>query len=299
MKISIQRTSLVVALSGLLVACGTVPITGRRTLNLVSDGEVLAMSQTQYSNFVGQARSQGALVQSARVNEIARRLITATDAYLVQNNLTDLRSTMQWEVNVVNSKQVNAFCMPGGKIVVYTGLTSLLGNSSQADAELAAVLGHEIAHALARHSSERLSNTMLQQLGGQILGMAVSNKSAMLQTVIGQAYGLGSQVFVALPFGRKQEYEADQMGLVLMALAGYNPNHAITLWQKMAANSGGGTQNDFMSTHPSEANRIREIQAYLPEAMRYYKPVEVATPTKAATPSAKAQSKSRRTTTRR
>lgn len=263
--------------ASLLSSCGTVPITGRRTLNLVSDSEVLSMSQTQYNSFVSQARAQGAVIQNPRVTGIANKLISATNLYLEQNNLSDLKQQMQWEINVVNSSQVNAFCMPGGKIVVYTGLVSLVGNGAQSDAELAAVIGHEIAHALARHSSERLSNTMLQNIGGQILGTAVANKSQTLQMVINQAYGLGAQTFVALPFGRKQEYEADKIGLVLMALAGYHPSAAITLWEKMAKQSG-GVQNEFMSTHPSEANRIKEIQAYMPTALTYYKPSATTAP---------------------
>lgn len=267
-----RYSSLLLTLALVLVglsSCGTVPITGRRTLNLVSDGEVLAMSQSQYASFLGQARSQGAVVSSPRVTQIAKRLITATESYLQSNGMGDLLSTLSWEINVINSNQVNAFCMPGGKIVVYTGLVSLVGNGAVADAELAAVLGHEIAHAIARHSSERLSNTMLQNLGGQLLGMAVGNKSEMLRAAVGQAYSLGTEAFVALPFGRKQEYEADKIGLVLMALAGYEPKHAITLWQKMERSSG-GVQNEFLSTHPSEANRIKAIQEYLPEATKYY-----------------------------
>lgn len=291
------------AVATLLSSCGTVPITGRRTLNLVSDSEVLAMSQSQYSGFVSQARSQGVLTQDARVNEVSRRLISATNVFLRDNNMTDLIEQMSWEVNVVNSDQVNAFCMPGGKIVVYTGLLKLIGQGVGSDAELAAVLGHEIAHALARHSSERLSNAMLQSLGGQLLGAAVGNKSQTLQMVINQAYGLGSNVFVALPFGRKQEYEADKMGMVLMALAGYNPNYAISLWQKMASNSGGGNSNDFLSTHPSEEKRIKEIQAYMPTAMQSFKQVApVSTPpsSKATTKKTSAKKTSmQKTTTRR
>lgn len=268
----------VLLVASLLSSCGTVPITGRRTLNLVSDSEVLSMSQTQYASFVSQARAKGAVTQNQRVTAVASKLISATNLYLDQNNLTDLKQQMQWEVNVVNSPEVNAFCMPGGKIVVYTGLVSLVGNSAQSDAELATVIGHEIAHALARHSSERLSNAMLQNIGGQILGAAVADKSQMLQMVINQAYGLGAQTLVTLPFGRKQEYEADKIGLVLMALAGYHPSSAITLWEKMAKQSG-GVQNEFMSTHPSEANRIKAIQAYIPTALTYYKSSVTTTPT--------------------
>lgn len=255
-------------------SCGTVPITGRSQLSLVSDTEVLTMSQKQYHDFVSTAHRQGIVVRNARVEEVSRRLISAADAFLRQNKLNDLLSTMRWEVNTINNRQVNAFCMPGGKIVVYTGLLRLIGNGSTADAELAAVVGHEIAHALARHSNERLTNAMLRNLGGQVLGSLIGTKSATLQAIIGQAYGIGSEVFVALPFGRKQEYEADKMGLVLMALAGYDPNAAVGLWTKMARSSGGGDRNEFLSTHPSEANRIKEIQAYMPEALKYYRPAQ-------------------------
>lgn len=257
-----------------LYSCGTVPITGRRQLSLVSDSQVLSMSQQQYHDFVSTAHRQGVVVRDARVDEVSRRLISATDAFLRQNNLTDLLSTMRWEVNTINNRQINAFCMPGGKIVVYTGLLRLIGSGATADAELAAVVGHEIAHALARHSNERLSNAMLKNLGGQVLGALIGNQSAAMQAIIGQAYGIGSEVFVALPFGRKQEYEADKMGLVLMALAGYDPNAAVNLWTKMARSSGGGERNEFLSTHPSEVNRIKEIQAYLPEALKYYRPAK-------------------------
>lgn len=256
-----------------LMACGTVPITGRKQFSIVSDSEVLSLSQTQYRSFVRSAHQQGVLVRDARVEEVSRRLIAAADAYLRQNKLHDLLSTMHWEVNTVNSNQVNAFCMPGGKIVVYTGLLRLIGGASGTDAELAAVIGHEIAHALARHSNERLSNAKLRNLGGQILGSIVSKESATLQLIINQAYGLGSEVFVALPFGRKQEYEADKMGMVLMALAGYDPKAAVALWRKMERSSAGKT-NEFLSTHPSEANRIKQIESYLPEAMKYYRPTK-------------------------
>lgn len=265
------------ALGALLLAlggCSTVPITKRKSLNLVSDATILQMSQMQYANFVNQARGKGTIVQNPRVMGIADRLIRATNAYMRENDMASLLSTMSWEVNVVQSKQVNAFCMPGGKIVVYTGIVDLLGRvSPQTDAELAAILGHEIAHALARHSAERLSNAKLQNLGGQILGTVVGIKAPGLSDIFSAAYGLGTQLFVALPFGRKQELEADKMGLVLMALAGYDPRHAITLWQKMG-NHSGGNRNEFLSTHPSEANRIKAIEAYLPTAQQYLRSVQ-------------------------
>ena len=160
--------------------------------------------------------------------------------------------------------------MPGGKIVVYTGLLNLVGNVAHADDELAAVMGHELSHALAKHANERISNQLLLQAGGQILGAAVGVRSQALNSLISQVYGIGAQVGVMLPFGRKQEYEADKMGLVLMAMAGYDPRAAINFWQKMAASKGGQQQNELMSTHPSDENRIKAIEAYLPTALQYY-----------------------------
>lgn len=254
----------------LLTGCGTVPITGRRQLSLVSDGEILAASATQYRQFISQAQLSNNGTYNARVTQIGRRLAAATNSYLQQNGYQSMLSTLNWEFNVVDSKQINAFCMPGGKIVVYTGLLNLVGNGAHADDELAAVMGHELSHALAKHANERISNQMLLQTGGRVLGSVVGGQSQMLGTLINQAYGIGAQVGVMLPFGRKQEYEADKMGLVLMSIAGYNPRYAINFWQKMAASKGGKQQNEMMSTHPSDENRIRAIEAYLPTALKYY-----------------------------
>ncbi len=270
MKINIKHIIATVIVSILLTSCGIVPITGRRKFSMVSDAELLSASQQQYSGFVSKARVGGKLVNNQQVNRVSRALILATNNYLKQKGHQSILRNLRWEVNVVKSPQVNAFCMPGGKIVVYTGLLRLIGNGRNADAELATVLGHEIGHALASHAGERISNQRLMGLGGRVLGSAVGAKSAALQNVVGMAYGLGSKVFVALPFGRKQELEADKMGLVLMALAGYDPHNAVTLWQKMARKSS-GKRNEFLSTHPSEAKRIRKIQKALPEAMKYYR----------------------------
>lgn len=254
----------------LFTACSTVPITGRNQFSLVSDGEILSMSATQYRQFISQAQLSRNSSYNARVNQVGRRLAAATNSYLKENGYTDMLSTLSWEFNVVDSKQVNAFCMPGGKIVVYTGLLNLIGNGAHADDELAAVMGHELSHALARHANERISNQMLLQAGGQILGAAVGSRSATLGALINQTYGIGAQVGVMLPFGRKQEYEADKMGLVLMAIAGYDPRYAVNFWQKMSSSKGGQQVSELMSTHPSDENRIRAINEYLPTALKYY-----------------------------
>lgn len=258
---------------GLLIfnSCGTVPITGRRQLNLVSDGEILAASATQYRQFISKSQLSHNSTYNNKVTQVGRRLAAATNIYLKQNGYESMLSTLSWEFNVVDSKQVNAFCMPGGKIVVYTGLLNLVGNGSHSDDELAAVMGHELSHALAKHANERISNQMLMQAGGQLLGATVDSRSGMLSGILNQAYGLGAQVGVLLPFGRKQEYEADKMGLVLMAIAGYDPRYAVNFWLKMAQSKGGGQQSELLSTHPSDANRIKAIEAYLPTALQYYK----------------------------
>lgn len=259
-----------------LYACSTVPITGRSSLNLVSDEELLQQSRQQYSSFVAKSRQEGVLVQDARITRITQNLINATQSYLTSNNHTDLWRQMHWELNVVRSSEINAFCMPGGKIVVYTGLAQMIGSGAGADAELAAVIGHEIAHAIARHANERVSRAQLTNMGGSILSSVLganstSQKGAMMGAVVGTLYGLGTEVAVSLPFNRSQELEADKMGMVLMAIAGYNPEYAISLWQKMARNSG-GSNNSFLSTHPSEEKRIEEIRKYMPTAMSYYRP---------------------------
>ena len=271
MKI-ISRSITALACSALLLlsSCGSVPITGRRQLNLVSDGEILSASATQYKQFISQSQLSSNTTYNAKVTQVGRRLAAATNAYLKQNGYESMLSSLSWEFNVVDSKQVNAFCMPGGKIVVYTGLLNLVGNGPHSDDELAAVMGHELSHALAKHANERISNQLLLQAGGQILGAAVNTRSQLLGGLINQAYGLGAQVGVMLPFGRKQEYEADKMGLVLMAMAGYDPRYAVNFWQKMSASKGGAQQNELLSTHPSDANRIKEIQAYLPNALKCY-----------------------------
>ena len=268
--ISRSITALTCSALLLLSSCGSVPITGRRQLNLVSDGEILSASATQYKQFISQSQLSSNTTYNAKVTQVGRRLAAATNAYLKQNGYESMLSSLSWEFNVVDSKQVNAFCMPGGKIVVYTGLLNLVGNGPHSDDELAAVMGHELSHALAKHANERISNQLLLQAGGQILGAAVNTRSQLLGGLINQAYGLGAQVGVMLPFGRKQEYEADKMGLVLMAMAGYDPRYAVNFWQKMSASKGGAQQNELLSTPPSDANRRTEFQASLPNALKYY-----------------------------
>lgn len=248
----------------LLSSCGSVPVTGRNQLLLVSDSEVLASSLTQYSDYMKSAPISSDAKGKAMVTRVGKNIASATEAYLKANGLTNEVQNFSWEFNLVKDKQVNAFCMPGGKIVVYEGLLKLCSS----DDELAVVIGHEVAHAVAKHSNERISQQLLTQYGAQILNQALSEKSTRIQQIGNTVYGLGAQYGVTLPFSRKHESEADYMGLIFMTMAGYNPSTAVTFWQKMSAN-GGASIPEFMSTHPSDATRINDIKKYLPELEKY------------------------------
>ena len=250
----------------LLAGCGVVPITGRQQLNLVSDAEISAASAQQYNQFIRKANVDNRSQQGQQTLRVAQRIAQATDNYLRNNGYDQIAQANQWEFNFVRDRQVNAFCMPGGKIVVYSGL---LQATRPTDDELAAVIAHEVSHAVAKHANERISREMLTQLGGQVLTGMVGSKSAALGGILQQVYPIGSQLLVSLPYGRKQEYEADKIGMVFMAMAGYDPAAAVTLWQKMAQQ--GQKSPEFLSTHPSDQNRIRAIQEFLPEAQQYYR----------------------------
>ena len=259
-------TGLLVSALLLLSSCGSVPVTGRKQMLLVSDSEVLASSLTQYSDYMKTATPSNNTKGNAMVTRVGKKIAAATEAYLTNNSLSSEIKNFSWEFNLVKDNQVNAFCMPGGKIVVYEGLLNLVSS----DDELAVVIGHEVAHAVAKHSNERISQQLVTQYGAQILTKALSNKSASIQQIGNTVYGLGAQYGVTLPFSRKHESEADYMGLIFMTMAGYNPEVAITFWQKMSAN-GGASVPEFMSTHPSDATRISDIKKYLPKLEKYKK----------------------------
>ena len=259
-------TSLLIIALLLLSSCGSVPITGRKQILLVSDQEVLTSSLTQYSEYMKSAPVSSNASGKNMVIRVGKKIAAATEQYLKANGLSAELSNFSWEFNLVKDNQVNAFCMPGGKIVVYEGLLKLVSS----DDELAVVLGHEVAHAVAKHSNERMSQQLMTQYGAQILTQALSNKSAAIQKAGSTIYGLGAQYGLTLPFSRKHESEADYMGLIFMTMAGYDPNVAITFWQKMSA-SGGAKVPEFMSTHPSDATRINDIKKILPELNKYRK----------------------------
>jgi predicted Zn-dependent protease len=183
------------------------------------------------------------------------------------NGYADQIQNFSWEFNLIESKDINAWCMPGGKVAVYTGILPV----TKDDAGLATVMGHEIAHAIAQHSSERASQVALAEIGGGLLGAATGGRSEGTQQIVNQVYGLGAQGFVLLPNSRRQELEADKLGLIFMAMAGYNPSTAVSFWQRMASASEGSQKPpEFLSTHPADATRIAQIQKALPEAQKYY-----------------------------
>ena len=255
--------------AAIMVGCGTtstVPITGRKQNLLVSDGEVLSLSTQQYQQYMKSAKASTNATNTAMVKRVGQNLANAVQAYLSANGLASELANFKWEFNLVQDKQVNAWCMPGGKIVVYEGLLPV----TQDEASLAIVLGHEIAHAVAKHSAERLSNEYKQQYGVSILGSVLQGVGVGegTQQLIALGTSLGSSLWTS-GFSRKQESEADHMGLVFAAMAGYDPNVALTFWQRMAAQGNGG--GGLFSDHPSDAKRIQDIKKWIPEAQKYYK----------------------------
>lgn len=248
------------AASIILSSCGSVALTGRKQLLLVSDQEVYQAGLTQYNEYIASSQLSSDTKNTAVVKNVGQKLAAATEQYLKANGLESELKNFAWEFNLVKDNQVNAFCMPGGKIVVYEGLLTV----AQTEAELAVVIGHEIAHAVAKHSNERMSQQMMAQYGAAILSQALSQKSAAIQQTASTVFGLGAQYGLMLPYSRKHEYEADYMGIVFMELAGYDSTSSLDFWTKMSADGSGGS--DFLSTHPSDTKRIAELKKRIPEA---------------------------------
>lgn len=264
-----KRTAVVLATACLLSACGTtgtVPITGRKQNLLVSDEQVLSLSNQQYQEYMKSAKPSTNAANTAMVRQVGQRLANAVVSYLNAHGLGNEVAQYKWEFNLVQDQNVNAFCMPGGKIVVYEGLLPV----TRDEASLAVVLGHEIAHAVAKHSAERLSNSVRQQYGSQLLGAVLTGSGAStgLQQLSATAFGIGTQLGGAA-YSRKQESEADHLGIVFAAMAGYDPMVAIDFWKRMSAAT--GNSYSLLSDHPSDASRIKNIQGWMAEAWSYYK----------------------------
>lgn len=261
-------------LAGILItlySCSRNAVTGRNQLSLVPESEIQSMALTQYRTFLSQNKvvSSSVSKDAEMVRRVGQRITTAITEYYTSKGQQSILDGYEWEYNLVDSKDVNAWCMPGGKIVVYTGLLPITQN----EAALAVVMGHEVTHALAKHGNERMSQGLIQQFGQMALSVALANKSQETQSIFNTAYGVTSNLAVVLPFSRRDEYEADQFGLNFAALAGYNPQEAITLWERMEKASAGNKPPEFLSTHPAEGNRIERLKKQMPQALKLYKPV--------------------------
>ncbi|AHF15348.1 M48 family metallopeptidase [Niabella soli] len=268
----LKNALFVLAGATLFYGCATNAVTGRSQMKLLPESQLQQMAVTEYQSFLSSNKVVTASSNNRdaeMVNRVGQRIINAVNAYYRQNNLSNDLSGYQWETRLVQSNEANAWCMPGGKIVVYTGLLPITQN----EAALANVLGHEVSHALFGHTNERMSQGMAAQFGTNILDAFAANKTSPgVRQLFGAAVGVGSQVGL-LAFSRKQELEADHYGIIWAAMAGYNPQEAIGLWQRMQAKAGSGSTPEFLSTHPGPEHRIEQLQKFMPEAMKYYRPV--------------------------
>lgn len=251
----------------LVSACATVPLTGRSQLRLLPDSQMMRMSLASYREVLKKSKLSQDKKKVAMVRRVGKRIAGAAGDFMRENHLAHEINNYKWEFNLIkDDKTVNAWCMPGGKIAVYTGLLPI----SRDEAGLAVVMGHEVAHALAKHGNERMSQALLVQMGGVALAVALSEKPAETQALFMAAFGVGTTVGVMLPFSRRHEYEADRIGLTLMAKAGYDPRAAVGLWQRMKKAGKGKRPPKFLSTHPAPDSRIEAIKGFIPEALRHY-----------------------------
>jgi predicted Zn-dependent protease len=259
-----------VAAMAVMVAysCSTVPLSGRNRLSFVNESEMQTAAAQSYTTLLKDPQTKVLNnADAARVKRIGQKIASAVTKYMTANGYAEQIQGFNWEFNLIDSKELNAWCMPGGKVAVYSGILPV----TKDDAGLATVMGHEIAHAVARHSSERASKAAVAQGLGSLLGAATGNSSQATQQLISQVYGVGAQGFYLLPNSRTQELEADHLGLIFMSMAGYNPANAVNFWQRMASASQSGQKPpEFLSTHPADGTRIAQIQKDLPEAQRYF-----------------------------
>lgn len=268
----IKKLISLVVIAAIAVSCSTNAVTGRSQFKLLPESQLQQMAVSEYQSFLSSSKVVPATSNNRdaeMVNRVGQRIVNAVTAFFRQNNMAQDLEGYQWETKLVQSNEANAWCMPGGKIVVYTGLLPITQN----EAALANVMGHEVSHALFGHTNERMSQTIAAQYGGSILDAFMANKSSTaMRGIFSSAVGVGSQLGI-MAFGRKQELEADHYGMIWAAMAGYNPQEAIGLWQRMQAQAGSGGTPEFLSTHPGPERRIEQLQKFLPEAMKYYKPV--------------------------
>ncbi len=266
----IRKITFLFVLAALIISCSKNALTGKKQLTLLPESELQTMATQEYQQFL----SSNKVVATSNnrdaemVKRVGQRIVKAVENYYAEKGMSDKLTGFKWETNLVDDKAVNAWCMPGGKIVVYTGILPVTQN----EAALAAVMGHEVSHALMQHGNQRMSQGLLASVGQVALAVAVANKPQETQNLFLGAYGAGAQVGILLPFSRKHELEADRYGLLFTAMAGYNPQEAIGLWERMEKLSNGQKPPEFLSTHPAEGRRIEQLQKYMPEALQYYKP---------------------------
>ncbi len=262
------RKAIILALiSAVIYACATVPLTGRKQLSLVSNSEIIPMATSQYQEVVKTGPLSTNAQQTALIKNVGVKIQKAVEKYMTEQNLSSELDGFAWEFNLIDDpKTVNAWCMPGGKVAFYTGIMPICKD----EAGIAVVMGHEVAHAIANHGRERMSQGLVQEMGLSTINAAMGQNPTLTNQIFMQAVGLGSQVGM-LKFSRQHESEADKIGLIFMAIAGYDPQEAPRFWERMAANSGGAGQPEWLSTHPSDETRINDLNKAMPEAMKYYK----------------------------
>jgi predicted Zn-dependent protease len=264
-----QKSKLILlcGLALFLSGCTEVAITGRKQFTLVPEAMMNSMAFQAYSEFLTQNKLSKNVSDTQMVKRVGNRIRQAVEQYCAQNNISERLQGYQWEFNLIEDDQLNAWAMPGGKVVVYTGLLKI----TQSEAGLATVMGHEIAHVFAKHGAERMTHGLLVDLGGMALSEALASRPEQTKNLFVQSYGLGTQIGVLLPYSRVHETEADHLGLIFMAMAGYNPNEAVNFWQRMAIAKQGPQPIEILSTHPADSTRIENLQKLVPKAMKYYK----------------------------
>ena len=260
-KMKFKKIISVFVLLLVVMACSTNPFTGKQTMALVPNSQLFPTAFQQYNQVLSESKVVTGTAQSEMIKRVGQRISVAAERWLNANGYQGYLKDYKWEYNLIDDKTVNAWCMPGGKIVFYTGILPI----AQSETGVAAIMGHEVAHALANHGQQRMSADYIQQGVALAGNIAIQNDND--RAAFNQYYGIGSQVGVMLPFSRSHEAEADKIGLILMALAGYNPSEAAELWKRMEANSGGNAPPEILSTHPSNASRIQNIQSLVPMAV--------------------------------
>lgn len=263
----LKKAIILLLIAVIIYACATVPITGRKQLSLISNAEIIPMATTQYQEVIKKGPLSTNQEQTAMVKQVGTRIQKAVEKYMAEKGLSSELQGFAWEFNLIDDpKTVNAWCMPGGKVAFYTGILPICKD----EAGVAVVMGHEVAHAIANHGRERMSQGLAANMGISTLGAAMGQNPTMTKDIFMQAVGMGTQIGM-LKFSRQHESEADKIGLIFMAIAGYDPQEAPKFWERMSAGSGGQKPPEWLSTHPSDETRIADLNKAMPEAMKYYK----------------------------